>query len=155
MKSHVWRPLWIVLGLVGLILLLRPLIVPSDFGTGERGFMYGYHRKGNEEDWKAIKVKYRSKEYCKDCHQEKYDSNMSSKHSIIQCENCHGPAVDHPENPEKLVIDKSRALCIRCHAYLPYEQSDRSKIKGINPAEHNPDMECSMCHDPHKPNLGG
>jgi len=141
--------------LVGVILLLRPLVVPSDFGTGERGFMYGYHRKSNEEDWKAIKVKYRLKEYCKDCHQEKYDSNMSSKHSIIQCENCHGPAVDHPENPEKLVIDKSRALCIRCHAYLPYEQSDRSKIKGINPAEHNPDMECSMCHDPHKPNLGG
>jgi len=141
--------------LVGIILLARPLVVPSDFGTGERGFMYGYHRKSNEDEWKAFKVKYRTKEYCKDCHQENYESSMSSKHNAIQCENCHGPAVDHPEEPAKLVIDKSRAQCLRCHSYLPYEQSHRSKIKGIDPKEHNPDMECSMCHNPHKPNLGG
>lgn len=153
MKSHVWRPLWVVLGVIGAVLLLRPLIVPSDFVVGERGFMYGYHRKSNEDEWKAFKVKYQSKEYCKDCHEDKYNANMASKHKIIQCENCHGPAIDHPENPEKLIIDKSRDLCIRCHSRLPYPTSMRANIKGINPSEHNAEYECSTCHDPHSPDL--
>lgn len=153
MRSHVWRPLWVVLGFIGLIFLVRPLIVPSDFGVGERGFMYSYHRKSNVDEWKAFKVKYQGKEYCKDCHEDKYNSNMSSKHKFIQCENCHGPAIDHPENPEKLVIDRSRELCIRCHSYLPYPSSMRANIKGINPSEHNPESECSICHDSHKPDL--
>ena len=153
MKSHVWRPLWVALGLAAVILLVRSFIVPSDFGVGERGFMYSYHRKSNEDEWKAFKVKYQTKEYCKDCHEERYNANMASKHKIIQCENCHSPAIEHPENPEKLIIDKSRALCIRCHAFLPYASSMRSKIKGINPSEHNPEDECSTCHDPHSPDL--
>ncbi|OGL43250.1 MAG: cytochrome C [Candidatus Schekmanbacteria bacterium RBG_16_38_10] len=153
MKSHVWRPLWVAFGLVAVLLLARSFVVPSDFGVGERGFMYGYHRKSNEDEWKAFKVKYQTKEYCKDCHEERYKANMASKHKIIQCENCHSPAIEHPENPEKLIIDKSRALCIRCHAFLPYASSMRSKIKGINPSEHNPEDECSTCHDPHSPDL--
>ncbi len=153
MKSHVWRPLWVVLCVIGLTLLVRPLIVPSDFGIGERGFMYSYHRLSNEDEWKAFKVKYQSKEYCKDCHEDKYNANMASKHKIIQCENCHGPAIDHPENPEKLVIDKSRELCIRCHSRLPYPSSLRANLKGIDPSEHNVEYECSTCHDPHSPDL--
>jgi len=153
MKSHVWRPLWVLLGVIALALVARHFVVPSDFGVGERGFMYSFHRKSSEDDWKAFKVKYLTKEYCKECHEEKYESNMASKHKLIQCENCHGPAIDHPDNPAKLVIDKSRALCIRCHAKLPYLTSHRGEIKGINPDEHNPGEECSTCHDPHKPDM--
>ncbi|MEK6527437.1 MAG: cytochrome c3 family protein [Nitrospirota bacterium] len=153
MKSHVLRPLWVAIGVVILALIVRHFIVPPDFGAHERGFMYGFHRKSNEDEWKAVKVKYLTKDYCKECHTDKYESNMSSKHRIIQCENCHGPAIDHPENPEKLSVDRSRELCLRCHSYLPYLESMRSKIKGIDPSEHNPDTECSMCHDPHKPDL--
>ena len=153
MKSHVWRPLWVLLGVIALALIARHFVVPPDLGVGVRGFMYGFHRKSNEDEWKAFKVKYLTKEYCKECHEEKYESNMASKHGIIQCENCHGPAIDHPDNPEKLVIDKSRALCISCHAKLPYPTSKRGEIKGINPDEHNPGEECSTCHDPHKPDM--
>lgn len=154
MRSHVLRPLWVVLGVILIILISRYFVVPPDFGIYERGFMYGYHRKGNEDEWKAFKVKYRTKVYCQGCHFDKYEENTSSKHRIIECENCHGPAVDHPDAPAKLEIDRSRALCIRCHSYLPYPTSGRSEIKGINPAEHNPDMECSICHNPHKPDMG-
>jgi len=128
-------------------------MVPSDFGVGERGFMYSYHRKSNVDEWKAFKVKYQTKEYCMDCHEDKYNANMASKHKLIQCENCHGPAIEHPENPEKLIIDRSRSQCIRCHAILPYASSQRSKIKGIDPSEHNVEDECSTCHDPHSPDL--
>lgn len=147
------RPLWVVLAVVGLVFAVRPMIVPSDFGVGERGFMYSYYRKSNEDEWKAYKVKYQTKEYCGECHVDMYESNMASKHKIIECENCHGPALDHPEEPEKLVIDRRRELCLRCHAYLPYPTSNRANIKGIMPSEHNEGMLCADCHDPHEPDL--
>lgn len=156
MKNHVLRPLFVVIGLVIIVLIARLFIVPKDFGVWERGYMYGWHRKGNEEDWKAVKVKYKfDNEYCKGCHTDKYDSIMKSPHAIIKCENCHGPVLDHPSEPAKLQIDRSRQLCLRCHTRLPYPTSNRANIRGIDPATHNPDIECSMCHNPHKPSLEG
>ena len=154
MKNHVLRPLFVVIGLVVLTLVIRTLYVPRDFGVWERGYMYGWHRKGNEEDWKNFKVKYQGKEYCKDCHGDKLASINKTPHRIIQCENCHGPAIDHPSDPPKLTIDKSRALCLRCHYPLPYPTSGRSKIRGIDPAVHNPDVDCATCHNPHNPMEG-
>ncbi len=156
MKSHVWRPLFVVIGIVILILIARQFLVPRYFGIHERGYMYGWYNKSNEEYWKdAIAVKYRSAEYCKDCHSDKYSSIMQTPHAIIQCENCHGPAREHPSDPPKLTIDKSRAQCLRCHYPLPYPTSGRANIRGIDPDKHNPDVECSMCHNPHRPTIGG
>ena len=159
MKSHVLRPLFAVIGIILLILLARMVLVPKDFGVHERGYMYGWHRLGNEEDWKKFKIKYQGKEYCKDCHSDKYDSINKTPHRIIQCENCHGPASDitsehYSEQRPKLTIDKSRGLCLRCHFPLPYPSSGRSKLKGIDPDKHNPDIECSTCHNPHNPMEG-
>ena len=156
MKSHVWRPLFVVIGIVLLILIARQFLVPKDFGIHERGYMYGWYKKSNEEYWKTkIAVKYKSAEYCKDCHSDKYAMIMQTPHAIIQCENCHGPALEHPSDPPKLAIDKSRAQCLRCHYPLPYPTSGRANIRGIDPEKHNPDVECSMCHNPHKPKIGG
>lgn len=154
MKNHVWRPLFVVIAVVVMILIARYYYVPADFGVGERGFMYGYHRKGNETEWKKFKVKYQTREYCNDCHSDKVQSIMKSRHNIIECENCHGPAIDHPENPPKLVIDKSRGQCLRCHTRLVYPSSGRSKIKGIDPLTHNIEYECANCHNPHNPEQG-
>jgi predicted CXXCH cytochrome family protein len=156
MKNHVLRPLFVFIGIVVLALVARYLYVPKDFGVGERGYMYGWHRQANEEEWKntIVKVKYRGKEYCKDCHADKYDSINKSPHKIILCENCHGPAIDHPSDPPKLTIDKSRAQCLRCHYPLPYPTSGRKNIRGIDPAVHNPDVECATCHNPHNPMEG-
>ena len=155
MKSHIWRPLFVVIAIVILILIARQFLVPKDFGIHERGYMYGWYRKSNEEDWKKVTVKYKSAEYCKDCHSDKYSMIMQTPHAIIQCENCHGPALEHPANPPKLTIDKSRAQCLRCHYPLPYPTSGRANIRGIDPDKHNPDIECAMCHNPHKPGIGG
>jgi predicted CXXCH cytochrome family protein len=74
---------------------------------------------------------------------------------MIPCENCHGAALSHPEKPEKLFIDRSRDLCIRCHALLFTPSSDRSAIPGIDPDTHNAEIECAECHDPHDPDLEG
>jgi len=142
-----------VLGIVALVLIIRGFVVPKSFGIHERGYMYGWYNKNNENYWKDFKVKYRSSEYCKDCHSGNYSSIMQTPHAIIQCENCHDPAIDHPENPQKLEINRSREQCLRCHSRLSYPTSDRAKIRGIDPDKHNPGIECAACHNPHKPSL--
>lgn len=163
MKNHVFRPLLVVIGIVALVLAARTVLVPKDFGVHERGYMYGWYRKGNIEDWKNTPVvKYQGTEYCKDCHDKNYATLKKSKHQNVPCENCHGPAgrpdgtLHHdPDKLPKLDIDRSRQQCLRCHFPLPYPTSGRKDIRGIDPEKHNPDIECAMCHNPHNPNLGG
>lgn len=156
MKTHVYRPLIVVLFIIAVILIAQFLYVPKDFGVHERGYMYGWYRQGNVEEWSNnIKVKYQGTEYCKECHPENYDSIMLTPHAIIECENCHGPAVEHPAEPLKLVIDRTRDQCLRCHSLLPYPTSGRAAIKGVDPDEHNADIECISCHNPHSPSLEG
>lgn len=154
-NTHFLRPLYVVLAIVFLFLAARPFVVPKDFGSHEAGYMYGWHRKGNEAEWKAFPVKFRTREYCKDCHEDKLTAIAKSPHRIIECENCHGLAGGHPESPPKLGVDRSRGLCLRCHGLLPYETTGRSAIRGIEPDSHNPEAECSSCHDPHNPKSGG
>jgi hypothetical protein len=154
MKHSVWRPLLLVAGVVGLILLARVFIVPKDFVVGERGYRFAWHRLGNEQDWKDFKVKYQGDDYCMSCHPDNYVAIQESSHRDIQCENCHGPGVRmvdgaaklHPDDIDRLEVDRSPELCLRCHAPLPYASSDRSKIKFMDPA---PDGECVACHNPH------
>ncbi len=153
MKNHAWRPLVVAIGAVALLLTVRAIVVPSDFGVNGSGFTYGFHRKSNIDEWKQFKVKYREKEYCRECHEEKVEENLTSPHSIIQCENCHGPAIDHPVDPESLAIEGTRLLCLRCHAFLPYPQSNRADMPYVDPNDHNPGENCISCHNPHHPNL--
>ena len=148
---HVYRPLIIILGVVVVYLVVRPLVVPPDFGIGKNGYTYAWHRKGAENDAKSVKVKYKGAQYCSACHAEVHAYWSTHIHGTIKCENCHGPAIDHPVDPPKLTIDRSRELCLRCHAYLPYAESGRALIKGIDPAAHNPKFHCSLCHNPHGP----
>ncbi len=153
MKNHVMRPLWVAIGVVSIFFMIRHFLVPSDFGVHGRNFTYGFHRLGSMEEWKSFPIGYRGKDTCQECHPENFESTQSSRHQRIQCENCHGPGFDHPENPELLDIDRSRQLCLRCHSYLPYPDNMRSTMKSIDAEEHNPNEECVLCHNPHNPNL--
>ena len=153
MKNHAWRPFAVAIAAIALLLLARAQIVPADFGINGKSFTYNFYRKSDIKDWKAITVKYKGREYCNECHEEKFKEIMASLHKVIQCENCHGPALGHPDNPETLPIDKTRALCIRCHANLPYPLSNRADLPAIDPDTHNPDQNCVECHNPHNPNL--
>ncbi len=151
MKNHVWRPLYIAITLVLIGVVVRFFIVPADFGVHERGYMYGWHRKSNELEWASLPVKYRTEKVCIDCHRDKYADIKDSPHANISCENCHGPNYDHPKNPKALEINRSRSLCLRCHAKLLYKGTLRGSMKGVNPESHYPQAECMMCHYPHNP----
>ncbi len=155
MKNHVWRPLYCALILAAAGLAAGYLLVPADFGVHERGYMYGWYRKSNEREWQAVPVKYRTTASCIPCHRDKYDDIRDSPHGTINCENCHGPLLGHPKSPLTLEINRSRSLCLRCHARLPYNGSLRGAIRGINPETHYPQAECMMCHYPHNPTRPG
>ena len=151
MKRHVWHPLWVTLGLVGLIFVARVLFVPDDFGVHGRDFTYGYHRLANVGEWQAFPVKYQGEASCVGCHDDNVEANNSSSHAKIQCENCHGAAIGHPDDIEKLPIDDSRELCLRCHQDFGYPHSARSVIPAVDGAKHKRNRACAKCHDPHKP----
>jgi len=151
--NHVWRPFAVALAGIAVLLIARAFYVPSDFGVHGRNFTYGFHRLGNINDWKNFKVKYRGREYCKGCHADKVKTILASPHQPIQCENCHGPAIDHPKDKTDLSITGSRALCLRCHAGLPYPQSNRNDLPAVDPDTHNPGENCVECHNPHNPSL--
>ena len=154
MKSHVLRPLWVVLGILVLIQIVRFIIIPPDFGIHGKTFTYNFYRLGSIDDWKAFPVKYQGKETCRGekCHDKNVEQNLSSDHRVIQCENCHGPNLNHPDDPKKLPIDRTRYLCIRCHGYLPYPGNRRAEMRVIDPEKHYVDKECIECHNPHKSN---
>ena len=113
MKWHVLRPLWVALGLVGLILIAGKFLVPEDFGVHGRNFTYGYHRFSNIQEWKDFPVKYQGREACVECHEQNVSTLNASSHAPVECENCHGPAVDHPNDEEFLPLDTTRELCLR------------------------------------------
>lgn len=151
MKNHVLRPLWVVIVLVVLILVIRPFMVPNDFGINGRNFTYGFHRLSNIQEWKNFPVKYQGREYCPECHEKNFQAIIASPHKNIQCENCHGPAVGHPDEYEDLPVDTSRELCIRCHASLEYPNSNRTLLPSIDNKRHKRKRPCSKCHNPHNP----
>ncbi|GAB7028089.1 cytochrome c3 family protein [Geotalea toluenoxydans] len=151
MNNHVWRPLYVALCIVALILIVRVVAVPKDFGVHDRGYMYGWYRLGNEKEWRNFKVKYKTSAYCIDCHSEINKDLQRSPHARIMCEDCHGPALGHPDDPPTLTINRERKLCLRCHSYLPYKTSGRGHIRGVDPDTHNPEAECVLCHYPHNP----
>jgi len=151
MKWHVLNPLWVAIGAIGLVLLARQFMVPDDFGVHGRNFTYGYHRLSNIQEWKDFPVKYQGRDYCTDCHAENVQEISGSAHAIIQCENCHGPGVNHPGSVQSLTIDTSRGLCLRCHADLAYPNTNRGTMPSVVDKTHRRRRECINCHDPHNP----
>ena len=156
MRSHAWRPLWVILGVLAVFLIVREIYVPSDFTVHRGTYTYGWFRTGDVKDWENITVKHKTREYCKECHADNYRRIMASKHARVQCENCHGPAKDHPMDPEKLEINRDRSLCLRCHGYLPYRPAVYAGLAGgpiplkmQKGDEHNPGVECVTCHSVH------
>jgi predicted CXXCH cytochrome family protein len=153
MRSHVLRPPLAIAFLVLAVLLTRAVLVPRDFAVGERGYMYDWHRQGNEAEWKAMPAAYQPVSVCRDCHSAEVVALSQSPHAGINCQDCHGPARSHPDVPPALSINRSPALCLRCHARLPYPNSPRGALAGVNAAEHHPGAPCAECHNPHKPNV--
>jgi len=152
-SAHVWRPLLAVLAVVVVLVVVRQVYVPDDFGVHAGGYTYGWYRAGNVIDWKWMPLHYQDDETCGDCHRRQATEIRDQPHASIQCQNCHGPARDHPDKPAKLTVDTTRALCLRCHAKLPYPSSGRGGLRGVDAVTHHAGRQCVDCHQPHHPLL--
>lgn len=142
----------LVAGVVG----ARMIIAPS-FTAANNDYRYQWHRVANEQEWKDFKIKYRGEAYCRDCHADQSEKVVESVHAKVQCESCHGPAIDHPDDPKKLNVDRGRGLCLRCHSSLPYRPANyaelskgQMQLKMVKAEEHNPGVNCVDCHDAHR-----
>jgi predicted CXXCH cytochrome family protein len=150
MRTHVWRPAVVAIGLVLLFFVARFFLVPADFGAHESDYVYRFYRLANEQEWREHPVGYRTSAGCGECHQQA-EFIASSPHAPINCENCHGPALQHPQEPAILTVETGRGICLRCHAGYAYRVAGRAAIPGIDPQSHFPDQSCADCHDPHRP----
>ena len=151
MKRHVLHPLWVAIGLVGLIFVLRMFLVPDDFGVHGDSFTYNFYRQSNVQEWQEFPVKYQGSDSCMECHGAKVRAHRRAPHKRVECENCHGPAGNHPDDVELLPLNRDRDMCLRCHGDIEYPDTARSELPQIIDRRHKRKRECVSCHNPHDP----
>lgn len=98
----------------------------------------------------AKPVKFAGTETCIVCHDAEAAVKDKSFHRGLSCEGCHGPAVDHANDPTALKppAPRDRRFCPVCHEY---DASRPTGFPQIITTAHNPLKPCIECHDPHDP----
>lgn len=144
--KHIIRAAGLLVAIL-IVAFVVPKLVPKPLAEGLAPYGF-YAQKDNAAEWKAFPVQYADPVRCNTCHQNNYTSWISAEHKSVSCENCHGAAETHIEQGVPLEIDRSRDLCLTCHA----EAVGRpSTFPQKDPEKHNPGLDCSTCHNPHDP----
>lgn len=130
--------------LIGLLIVVRAVLIPSDFGK------YGHYRASSVDEIAALPLNYAGHEACLECHDDVVETKDAGYHKNVSCEVCHGPAALHIEDQEavQLSFPRDRGYCPLCHEYLPSRPTGFPQIVA---ASHNPLKACINCHDPHDP----
>jgi hypothetical protein len=139
------RRLALVIVILGILfLIIRPLLIPEDFGQ------YGHFRTSALNDIIAQKINFAGRDICTECHDEISVSKRNGFHRNLACETCHGPAADHVDAPDEIIppAPRERGYCPLCHEY---NSSRPTGFPQIRSAMHNPSSPCIECHDPHAP----
>lgn len=125
-------------------IVLTSYLVPKDFGW------IGHYRASAVQNNANKKMNYAGQEMCADCHEDIWKTKISGYHKNLSCEVCHGPSVNHVDQPDqfKPVKPRDRNFCPVCHEYNP---SRPTGFPQIVTASHNPRKICVTCHNPHNP----
>ena len=131
----------VIILIVGAFLVIRPMLVPDDFGE------YGHFRSGAMDNAVAIPSHFAGKAACNECHD---DMLALGYHKSLSCEVCHGPLAQHTEAPDEYSpqFPDERSFCPTCHEYL---KSRPTGFPQVVSQSHNPTKPCISCHDPHNP----
>ncbi len=142
--EQIWKPFVIVLTLLVLFLVVRAYFYPASFGQ------YGHYRGAALGELASKPIHFAGKKACVDCHDAKVKEINHSKHADISCENCHGPSEAHVEDPtvSAPVTTLTNIRCLKCHGMNEFR---RKSFPQVIEAEHNPDVDCLSCHNPHHP----
>lgn len=151
-QSAVFRVSVVLLLVIIAFITIRQMSVPKSFGQ------YGYYRGNNVEEWVAMPPRYASgSQACVKCHADESNALASAQHAQLGCQSCHGPLMAHVQNPRQShpKVAGNAGLCGACHRQLVGRPD--SKIRTVRVGEHSGGLECTKCHDPHRPlaMLGG
>ncbi len=153
---HVIRIALTVVGMVIAGVLIRPLVLPNEFGE------YGHYRPGAVTDEANRMARNMTNESCLECHPFIRKVHLKGVHETVSCEVCHGAYADHVENDKVIgtmpVVrgDDIKNLCLRCHNKIIRARPPES-IKMIALPEHleeknvRTDHICNQCHHVHAP----
>jgi len=153
---HVTRIVLTVIGVVIAGSLVRPLILPNEFGE------YGHYRPGAVTDEATRQVRNMTNESCLDCHRNIRKIHLKGVHESVSCEVCHGAYADHVKDDKVIAEmpvvrgDDIKALCLRCHNKVIRARPPES-IKMIALPEHLEEKNvsthhiCNQCHHVHAP----
>lgn len=131
---------------------LKWLAVPSTFGQ------YGRYRGDSISEATSLPINFAGgNQACGKCHQKDLNYISQGEHGTMDCQSCHGPAVEHIKNPAAgyTKVKGTAEFCGACHQKI----AGRSKqdIATVTLQIHSGGVECVKCHDPHQPwaRLGG
>jgi predicted CXXCH cytochrome family protein len=122
--------------------------------------------------WKDLQANVGKAAYCNACHTvghngnadtttlAGYASTKDARYTDVQCENCHGPGLDHATSPSttnrplaSLKADtglKANGTCAECHSGIhnPYVQDWKASNHGTMPNSASPktNVACQGCH---------
>ena len=148
--KHLTRAGLILAAAVVAFVLLRAAILQGAFTLDEFA-LRPPNPEANQREWMSLPAVYGDSSSCgsADCHSDIYEAWTRSAHGTVACENCHGPAEAHVENPvAKVSSDTSPQLCETCHAQLAARPS---AFPQVEPSQHYPESPCLSCHLPHRP----
>lgn len=145
MPIQIKRHLIILAILIAAFVVFQQLMIPESFGE------LGHYRANSLEDNELFDIHYAGQESCYECHEDISDLKEMDLHYDLSCETCHGPGTDHNLSPDsvELFIPDDRNFCGLCHAKNTARNEDA--VFQIESKEHNPDKNCTYCHNPHAP----
>jgi hypothetical protein len=145
--AHVLRLAAIAVIAVACFALLRTLFVPAGFGQ------YGHFRAGAIDDNRVRPIAFAGRATCAECHTDIVEARRNSRHERIGCEACHGPLAPHAagESTTTPVLPDTRMICVRCHDAAAGKPAS---FPQVNVGDHAPDGACTICHQPHHPEIG-
>ena len=136
--------------LLGFFLLIA--FAAKIYLTDPSYYRFGYYRADAVPQLAAGEPVYQGSQWCLDCHEERKPDWPASAHKTVQCEVCHGPAPEHPDDKVSLIQEDSIKLCTTCHEYMPARPAGQPQIvPGEHPFADGEVMPCIECHNPHAP----
>jgi predicted CXXCH cytochrome family protein len=133
-------------------------------GNCHVGYQNLWVLSGHAQAWETLQNSGHAQEFCEPCHTVGPNGNPEDTggHAVVpdqryhdvQCEACHGPGLDHVENPDQnamfasIVVDAD-ATCGECHqgTHHPFvEQWKMSKHAISNEGHTAGREECAGCH---------
>jgi cytochrome c553 len=147
LPKHIVRLLLLLGGFLLVAFAVRTYLVDPSY------YEFGYYRGNAVPELAEGEPLYLGSPYCMDeCHQQRAADWQTGAHHPVQCEVCHGPDPDHPDDKITLIPADPIRLCTTCHEAMPARPAAQPQIV---PEEHpfadGEIMSCLECHDPHSP----